>query len=36
MTHTAISSTGGDARDFSMTAKSWRGPSEMNPIGSPP
>jgi len=35
MTHAGKSSTGGVAREFSMTVKSWRGPSEMNPIGSP-
>jgi hypothetical protein len=35
MTHAGTSSTAGVARDFAMTEKSCRGPSEMNPIGSP-
>jgi hypothetical protein len=35
MIHAETSSTGGVAREFSITEKSWRGPSEMKPIGSP-
>jgi hypothetical protein len=35
MTHAGTSSTGGVAREFSITEKSWRGPSEIKPIGSP-
>jgi len=36
ITHAATSSTGGVAFEFRMRAKSYRGPSETNPIGSPP